>query len=190
MREIEKIKFFFQSELKSLLNTIKKHSFRDYVIFFIAYRHGLRATEVGLLKTYDIDFDGKRIYVRRLKNSISCLHPLPDDERRILKKYIEKFEPDEILFYGKTKKVPISRKTLDKKMRKYGKLAGLPKDKIHFHSLRHSFGVHLIQAGVDIRVVQVLLGHKNIQNTVIYTHIADTMREKAMIDAISSGQLV
>lgn len=183
------IKFFYQNELKKLLE-ISKKNLRDHLIILLSYRHGLRASEVGKIRLNDIDFENKKIYIHRLKNGIPSLHPLPDDEVKLLREYIKKYNPEEILFYGKNKKIPISRKTLHSIIKKYSKEAGIPVEKAHFHTLRHSLGVHLIEAGVDTRVVQSILGHKNIQNTVIYTQIADSLREREYLKALSSKHLI
>jgi site-specific recombinase XerD len=62
-------------------------------------------------------------------------------------------------------------------MRKYGPLAKLPPEKQHFHVLRHSIATHLLDAGADVLFVKDWLGHSNIQNTMIYTHLTTATRE-------------
>jgi site-specific recombinase XerD len=65
-------------------------------------------------------------------------------------------------------------------MKQYGDLAGIPRDKRHFHVLKHTCATHLLETGDDLRFVQDWLGHSNIQNTVIYTHLVSASRaEKA-----------
>ena len=75
---------------------------------------------------------------------------------------------------------PISRFTLDKLIKGYGEIAKVPTGKRHFHVLKHSIATHMLEAGADLRLVQDWLGHSNIQNTVIYTHLVSHSRtEKA-----------
>lgn len=69
---------------------------------------------------------------------------------------------------------------LDKLIKQYGTKAKLPPEKLHFHTLKRSIATHLLEASDDIRFVQDWLGHSNIQNTVLYTHLVSTSRiEKA-----------
>ena len=72
----------------------------------------------------------------------------------------------------------ISRFQLDWLMKGYGNKAGLPPDKRHFHVLKHSIATHLLLAGADVRFVQDWIGHANIQNTVIYTHLVSPARDE------------
>jgi integrase len=80
---ISRIKFLTTDELKRLISIIKNK--RDRAIFVTAYRHGLRASEVGLLQINDVDFKGLRITIRRVKGSRSGTYPMQPDEARILK---------------------------------------------------------------------------------------------------------
>ena len=73
---------------------------------------------------------------------------------------------------------PVSRITLDWLMKKYGAAAGLPAEKRHFHVLRHSVAIHLLEAGADLCLLQDWLGHANIQNTGIYPALVRTSHEE------------
>jgi integrase len=83
----ERIKYFTQDELKRLFAVIKNK--RDKAIFLIAYRHGLRACEIGLLHQDDVNWNQYRIMLRRLKGSLSHEHPMQADEARILISYLK-----------------------------------------------------------------------------------------------------
>jgi len=77
------IKYLTLAEFQGLLKAID--NIRDRAIFLIGYRHGLRASEIGLLQVLDLDFKAMRISLHRLKGSLSGTHPLQPDEMRILK---------------------------------------------------------------------------------------------------------
>jgi type 1 fimbriae regulatory protein FimB len=180
-RRHETIRFLTFDELKRLFNVIKSEgSKRDRALFLLAYRHGLRASEVGRFHKTDVDFKQLRIYCHRLKGSYSGQHTMEPDEARILKAYVNSREDDSPLLFPSRRNLPISRKRLDALMKHYGELAGLPRDKQHFHVLKHTCATHLLETGDDLRFVQDWLGHSNIQNTVIYTHLVSASRaEKA-----------
>jgi site-specific recombinase XerD len=177
----ETIKFLTFDELKRLFGIIKvEGNKRDRALFLTAYRHGLRASEVGRLHKTDIDFKQLRIYCHRLKGSHSGQHPMEPDEARILKAYLNSRDDDSPLLFPSRRNLPISRQRLDALMKQHGEKAGLPKDKQHFHVLKHTCATHLLETGDDLRFVQDWLGHSNIQNTVIYTHLVSSSRaEKA-----------
>lgn len=180
-RRQETIRFLTFDELRGLFDAIKSHgNKRDRSLFLSAYRHGLRASEVGRLHKTDVDFKRLRIYCHRLKGSYSGEHTMEPDEVRILKAYLNSREDDSPLLFPSRRNLPISRKRLDALMKQYGELARLPRDKRHFHVLKHTCATHLLEKGDDLRFVQDWLGHSNIQNTVIYTHLVSASRaEKA-----------
>lgn len=175
-RRTETIKFLTLDEWKALFSVIENK--RDRALFLIAYRHGLRASEVGLLRRSDLHEKPMKIMIHRVKGSISGLHPVQSDEMRLLKSYL-KTRPDDspVLFLSRNGQ-EISRITLDWLMKKYGESAGLPKEKRHFHVLKHSIATHMLEVGADLRFLQDWLGHSNIQNTVIYTALVNTTREE------------
>jgi integrase/recombinase XerD len=74
--------------------------------------------------------------------------------------------------------LPISRAQLDVLMKQYGELAAIPKEKRHFHVLKHSIATHLLEARADLRFVQDWLGHADIESTVVYAAIVNPTREK------------
>ena len=170
------IKFLTQSETENLISVIS--SKRDKAIFLLAYRHGLRASEVGLLQRNDFDDKQLRLNIHRLKGSLSGVHPLQADEVRILKSYLRTREDSLPYLFPSRRGAPISRAMLDVLIKSYGEKAKLPENKRHFHVLKHSIATHLLDTRADIRFVQDWLGHANIQNTVIYAQISVGSREK------------
>jgi site-specific recombinase XerD len=156
------IQFLTQPELRALFPVITRK--RDRALFLVAYRHGLRASEVGLLQMDDLNFAQQRLTVRRVKHSLPGIYPLRMDEVTTLKAYLrERKSPSPSLFLSQ-RGTPISRRQLDTLMKHYGELADIPASKRHFHVLKHSIATHLLDAGVDLRFVQDWIGHASIRN--------------------------
>jgi type 1 fimbriae regulatory protein FimB len=175
---IETIKYLTQDEIKRLFAVIKASgNKRDRALFLITYRHGLRASEVGMLQVNDINWKQLRLMVHRLKGSLPGEHPMQPDEVKALKSYLRSRAVESPILFPSNRGVPISRIRLHRMMKDYGKKAKLPEDKQHFHVLKHSIATHLLDAGAELRFVQDWLGHANIQNTVIYTALVSTSRE-------------
>jgi site-specific recombinase XerD len=170
------IKFLSQDEAGRLFHELGENK-RNKAIFLVAYRHGLRASEVGLLRTSDLDFKKLRIMVHRLKGSYSGEHPLQPDEAKAIKAYLRERDHESPILFTSNRHDPISRRTLDWLMKTYGAVANLPPEKQHFHVLKHSIATHLLDAGADLRFVQDWLGHSNIQNTIVYTYLTSRNRE-------------
>ena len=187
---MRKINYLTQDELKRLLKTVKAESVRDYAIFLLAYRHGLRASEVGLIQLEDIDFSRQKIFVKRLKGSISGEQLMWPDEIRAVKRYLKiRGEYPGPLFLSRNKN-PISRGQLHHLFVKYSKKAEIPEHKRHFHTLKHSLAVHLLDAGADIMFVKELLGHKNIQNTLVYAQLTSKKRDEIHCKLLLTPSLV
>jgi len=175
-RRSETIKFLTLDETRRLFACIADK--RNKAIFLIAYRHGLRASEIGLLRVDDLDLKRLRVMLHRLKGSLSGEHPLQADEARALKAWLKSRDTDSPILFPSRRGLPISRQMLDVLMKGYGEAAAIPKDKRHFHALKHSIATHLLDAGAELRFLQDWLGHSNIQNTVIYTALVSTSREQ------------
>lgn len=188
MPNIKTIKYLTQDELKNLLKVIE--SKRDKAIFLLAYRHGLRASEIGVLKVEDVDMERGRIRINRLKHSQGGEYPMELDEMKVLKAWLKERQNNNLSLFASRRGTPISRRTLDYMMKGYGKKAGIPADKRHFHVLKHSIATHLLDAGADIRFVQDWIGHKNIQNTVIYAQITNPAREAQAKKFFASPMIV
>jgi integrase len=132
---IEKIKFLSFDELRRFMAVIERK--RDKALFLIAYRHGLRASEVGILRREDLDLKRMQITLSRLKGSLGGVHPMQADEVRLLKAYLKSRQDDSAILFPSNRFLPISRAQLDVLMKQYGELAKIPKEKRHFHVLKH-----------------------------------------------------
>lgn len=146
---------------------------RNRCLIMMAFIHGFRASELLDLRLSDIDTAGKQLNIRRIKNGFSTTHPLLPDECRLIRqwlkerKHFEKGAAEDWLFLSR-KRCPISRQHFFAIIREAGKLAGLNIN-THPHMLRHACGYALADNGVDTRLLQDYLGHRNIQHTVRYT---------------------
>ena len=159
-RRCSPISYLTQDETKRLFSAIKTK--RDRAIFLTAYRHGLRASEIGLLQKTDVDLKRGRITIQRLKGSLSGIYPMQPDEQKLIRSYLQSREDESPYPFISNRGVPIDRRTLWHLMREYGKAAKLPAEKRKFHALKHSIATHLLDAGADISFVKDWLGHANI----------------------------
>jgi site-specific recombinase XerD len=182
------IQFLAQPELRSLLRVITRK--RDRALFLVAYRHGLRASEVGMLRIDDLNLEQQRLTIQRLKGSLAGIHPLRADEVKAMKAYLrERQSPSPTLFLSQ-RGTPISRRQLDTLMKHYGELAAIPASKRHFHVLKHSIATHLLDAGADLRFVQDWVGHASIKNTVIYAQLTSRRRDEEARRVFASPYVV
>jgi len=130
-------------------NTLKEH---HKISFLLGFASGLRVSEVVDLRPEDIDFKGKKILILQGKGSKDRVVPLP-------KGFKSKF----------LKQIPIKCgvRSLQRAFKSACERANL-KENLCFHSLRHSFSIHLLENGMPINQLQLLLGHSNIRTTSIY----------------------
>jgi type 1 fimbriae regulatory protein FimB len=182
------INFLTQDEMRRLLDAID--SKRDSAISLLAYRHGLRASEIGMLSTADLDVKQYRVRIHRLKNSLEGLHPLQPDEVKALKAYLKERNSNVPALFLSRNTTPISRRRLDELMKHYGQRAGIPESKRHFHALKHSIATHLLDAGADLRFVQDWIGHASIRNTVIYAQLTSRRRDEEARKVFASQWVV
>jgi integrase len=170
-----KMQFLTQEELKRLFAVIKDK--RDKALFLLAYRHGLRASEIGLLQRTDVDLKQGRITIHRLKGSLSGIYPLQPDVIKLLRAYLRARMDSSPYLFISNRGLPIDRRTLWCAMQTYGEKAGLPPEKRKFHSLKHSIATHLLDARGELRFVQDWVGHKNVQNTTQYAQLTNPRRD-------------
>jgi site-specific recombinase XerD len=182
------IHFLTQDELRQLFKVIR--SKRDRAIFLVAYRHGLRASEIGLLQRADVDAKQGRISIHRLKGSISGMYPMQPDVLKAIRSYLRTRTDESPYLFLSNRQVPISRYTLHHLMQTYGEVAGLPPEKRKFHCLKHSIATHLLDAGADLAFVKDWLGHANIQNTTIYARLTTATLDSTARKVFASHRVV
>ena len=147
-----------------------RHGARDRTLILLAYRHGLRVSELVTLRWEQIDLKAGLVHVARLKNGVSSNHPLRGLELRALRKLRARY-PDTPYLFVTERGGPMTPATARKLIARAGELAKLPFP-IHPHMLRHSAGYKLANEGHDTRSIQQYLGHKNITHTVRYTELS------------------
>jgi site-specific recombinase XerD len=157
-----------KEEVAKLLSVIPDH--RAKVILSVLYAAGLRLHECLSLKISDIDSKRMIITVRQGKGNKDRQVLLSKQLLEELRVYWIRYRPKLYLFESKTGKMLRGEKI--QQWCKEGSRRAKLKTKITPHVLRHSFATHLLEAGIDIRVIQVLLGHKNLESTLIYTHVS------------------
>ncbi len=161
-----------KDEVKKLIDSAD--NFKSRLIISMLYSSGLRVSELVNLKKDDLNFDEKIGWVRKGKGGkdrlITISGALADD----LKNYLEK-RSDSIYVFSKDK--ALTTRNIQKIIKGTKQRAGIPK-KVTPHTLRHSFATHLLEQGTDIRIIQVLLGHANLNTTQVYTHISSEQIKK------------
>ena len=144
-------------------------------ILMILYGTGMRRTEARLLKVEDIDKERMVIHIRNAKGRQDRDVPLTPKLHKALRQYYQWKKPRVYLFPSarihSSEEQPVSAKTVWHACRTAAKRAGITKN-IGPHSLRHSYATHLVEAGTDLRTIQVLLGHVRLEHTLIYLHLS------------------
>jgi type 1 fimbriae regulatory protein FimB/type 1 fimbriae regulatory protein FimE len=164
-----------EAEVGKLMNATKgnRHAHRDATMVLVAYRHGLRAAEVVVLRWDAIDFNHDRLHVRRVKGGADSVHQLYGVEQRALKRLRREQEPPSSFVFTSERGSPFTTAGFRKMVARLGTAAGFDYP-VHPHMLRHACGYKLANDGTDTRSLQAYLGHKNIQHTVRYTELSPT----------------
>ncbi len=160
------------AEIEKLLKAARKrgrHGQRDALAIMVAYRHGLRVSELIGLRWSQVDFTTARLTVHRLKGSTGSTHGIPGDEIRELRKLRREQEEGSQYIFVSEHGAPMTADGFRRMLQRAGESCDLPD--LHPHMLRHSCGFALADRGKDAREIQDYLGHKNIQNTVGYTRL-------------------
>ncbi len=162
-----------KQEIKSMIKAVKNKKHRLLIEFL--YSSGLRVSEAVKIKIDDIDLDekiGRVVSGKGKKDRLIILSTnLIDHIRGYLKKRDKKNRKSEYLFDVKNPEKHLSIRQAQKIIKKSAQKAGINK-RVFCHALRSSFATHLLESGVDIRVIQELLGHANLQTTQRYTKVS------------------
>ncbi|AFK23324.1 site-specific tyrosine recombinase/integron integrase [Pyrococcus sp. ST04] len=180
-----------RDEIKKLISVID--SSRDKIIVLLMYTAGLRISEVCNLRIEDVDFENSVIRVRGGKGGKDRIIPIPRELLEEIKNYLRaRKDSSPYLFVEKRRKNKdkLSTKAVWRLIKKYGEKAGI---NLTPHQLRHSFATHMLERGIDIRIIQELLGHANLSTTQIYTkvtakHLREAVEKAKLIEDLMEGR--
>src|SRR5262249_24017042 len=164
-----------QAEMAQFLAATGRLKYR--ALFMAVYAAGLRVSEVVALRAQDIDSKQMVVRVCQGKGKKDRFVMLSPKLLEVLREYYKAFRPTDTLFFGNDKGRPLDRGSVLRACRLIARRAGLTKH-VTPHTLRHSFATHLLEAGVDLRTIQALLGHRSLRTTALYTFVSTERSEE------------
>ena len=173
-----------REEVQRLINGVYRLRYR--VFFFVIYSMGLRLGEGLGLEIRDIDSDQRRVHVRQGKGGKDRFVPLPDPTLQHLRRFWRTHRHPRLLFpnasgneaSARTASSPMDRGGVQAAIQAARKDCGIHKH-LTVHSLRHAYATHLLELGVDLRSIQVVLGHQKPETTARYAHLTEVNRQQA-----------
>jgi site-specific recombinase XerD len=175
-----------------VLKVARQRSSRDWAMIVLAYRHGMRASEVCGLEMRDLDLRNGSITIRRLKGSLTTVQPLYQhrgmpllDEMVALRAWLKDRHQDGSLFvFTSQKGGRLHRAQFFRVFQTIAEAAGLPAEKRHPHCLKHALGSHLVAGNVNLALVKQALGHRSISSTMVYVGTTDRQAAEAVQSAM------
>ncbi len=163
---VTKIPDYLEKEqVDELLQAAKTCSERDYLLLRFMWRTGVRVSEVINVTPSDIEFKNGVVNIRKAKGGRQRRVPLDEDTLKMLSDYVLALNtPEDQPVFA------IKRTQVFNLVKKYGSMVGV---KIHPHTLRHSFAIHLVRQGTDLRRLQLMLGHTSLSITQVYLQFND-----------------
>jgi integrase/recombinase XerD len=165
-----------KEECKELIVCTK--NFKHRLILMFIYAGGLRVSELVNLKWSDVDVNRMMLHIKLSKGNKDRYVPLAVYLLEDIVKYISGGIKSKYVFNGGLKNDRMSTSGIRFLMRSAVKRAGIRKEGICLHTLRHSYATHLLEDGLDIISIKELLGHARIETTLVYLHVADYSRRK------------
>jgi integrase len=179
--------FLSPEEVLAVLKAARERATRDWAMILLAYRHGLRASEVCGLKLADVDLKSGSISIRRLKGSLQTVQPLYPhrgqpllDEMSALRAWLRERPSDgsDYLFTSQ-KGGKLDRTQFFRVFQTIAETAALPIEKRHPHVLKHSLASHLVAGNVNLALIRQALGHRSINSTMQYIGTSDGQAAEA-----------
>ncbi|WP_035258643.1 tyrosine-type recombinase/integrase, partial [Desulfatirhabdium butyrativorans] len=163
------------------------HTFHNYAYLTTVYTCGLRLQEALYLQTSDIDSKRMMIHVHRGKGAKDRYVPLPEETLALLRKYWATHRNPVLIFPAlgrghqdaSQSKTPMAVDSVQGAFRSAKYKTGINKRRVTIHTLRHSYATHLLEEGVNIRVIQRYLGHTLLETTMVYLHLTQKGQEDA-----------
>jgi type 1 fimbriae regulatory protein FimB/type 1 fimbriae regulatory protein FimE len=167
--------YLTDAEVERVIAAVKGNRWghRDATMILLAYRHGLRASELADLRWAQVEFTTAMLHVRRVKQGTPSTHPILGDELRALRRLQREQNPKSAFVFTSERGAPFSTAGFARMVERAATGAKLG-FKAHPHMLRHACGYALANKGHDTRALQAYLGHRNIQHTVRYTELSPT----------------
>lgn len=164
--------YLSEAEIELMLAAAKngRYSTRDHLILLLMFRHGFRVSELIAIRLADVDLKHSRIWVERLKGGLSVEQPIAGDELRAIKRYLKTRQDKLPWLLVSERCTPFTRQNINYIVARAGKAAGL--GHVNPHMFRHSSGFALGNKGIDQRLIQDFLGHRDPKHTAKYTRVA------------------
>ena len=183
------------TEVLAVLKAARARSLRDWAMILLAYRHGLRASEVCNLKLGDLDVKAQTVQIRRLTGSLATTQPLfPHrgqpllDELGAVRAWLRERKDDGSVFlFSSQKGGRLDRTQFFRIFRAIATDAGLSLEKRHPHVLKHSLASHLVAENVNLALVSQALGHRSITSTMQYVGTSDAQAAEAAQAALMAA---
>jgi type 1 fimbriae regulatory protein FimB len=180
------------AEVLSVLRAAKAKGAREWAMIVVAYKHGMRASEICNLRLGDLDLKNGSIAVERLKGSLRTTQAVTEhrgepllNELKALREWLRQRRDDGSDFvFASQKGGRLDRSQFFRLFQSIAAAAGLPPEKQHPHALKHSIASHLVSANVNLALVKQQLGHKSINSTMRYVATTDQQASRATKTAL------
>jgi integrase len=180
------------AEVLSVLRAARAKGAREWAMIVVAYKHGMRASEVCNLRLDDIDLKNGSIVVERLKGSLRTMQALTEhrgepllNELKALREWLrQRLNDGSDYLFTSQKGGRLDRSQFFRLFRAIASEAGIPAEKQHPHALKHSIASHLVSANVNLALIKQQLGHKSIGSTMRYVTTSDQQASRATATAL------
>jgi len=182
-------------QVEAILQEARKHSTRDWCLFLLTFRHALRSQEARQLRLTDIDLENGTITIARVKGSRSGIQSLDRhrgkpglDEVLALRTWLkQRVEDGSQILFPSQKSGMLTRMQFLRLFRKYALAVGVPAGLAHPHILRHSLCSTMAAQHSDVYAIQQRAGHKNVSNTMVYTHVSRQQSDESCREALMAA---